>query len=366
MLRRIRQEVHLLALAGSGLAVAFAGPQLTTGISTAFSAFVFAWLFAVVLWGAFAVVRHAEDLAHLLGEPYGTLVLTMAVTVIEVAFIISAQLSYGAGSVFARDTVFSVLMITVNGMAGLCLILGGLRYHEQEYNLQGTRSFIAVLMPFAVLSLILPNFTTHAGATLSPFQSVVIAGLIALLYLVFLAVQTVRHPYFFEQPERGKKAHALEKQMPSRQRIVYHSILLLITLLPIIYLSKPMSLITDQGIRAIGAPGALVGVLIAVIVLAPEGMSAFIAATRNQLQRSINVAFGSALATVGLTIPFVLLINFFLGKTVTLGLEPEEMLLLALTFGVMPFTFGSTRTNVLVGAVHLVLFVTFIALLFDP
>lgn len=366
MLKWIRQEVHLFALIASCLVVAAIGPQLTAGTSPITSALVFAWLFAVVLWGAFAVVRHAEDLAHLLGEPYGTLVLTMAVTVIEVAFIISAQLSYGPGSAFARDTVFSVLMITVNGMAGLCLILGGLRYHEQEYNLQGTKSFIAVLVPVAILSLILPNFTSQAGATLSPFQAIVFAGLIALLYMVFLGVQTVRHPYFFEQPARGNKARALERQMPSRHRVIYHSVLLVITLLPIIYLSKPMSVVTDLGIKSIGAPGALVGVLIAVIVLAPEALSAFIAAKRNQLQRSINIAFGSALATVGLTIPFILLINVILGSDVVLGLEREEMLLLALTFLVMPFTFGGTRTNVLVGAVHLVLFVTFIALLFDP
>lgn len=366
MLKRIRQEVHLLGLIASVVAVAAAGPQLTTGTSPLVSGLVFAWLFAVVLWGAFAVVRHAEDLAHILGEPYGTLVLTMAVTVIEVAFIISAQISYGPGSAFARDTVFSVLMITVNGMAGLCLILGGLRYHEQEYNLQGTRSFIAVLVPVAVLSLMLPNFTSYAGAVLSPYQSIVFAGLIALLYMVFLGVQTVRHPYFFEQPARGKKARALEKQMPSRQRVIYHAALLVITLLPIIYLSKPMSLVTGFGIQSIGAPQALVGVLIAIIVLAPEALSAFIAASRNQLQRSINIAFGSALATVGLTIPFILIINVMMGTEVILGLDREEMLLLALTFIVMPFTFGSTRTNVLVGAVHLVLFVTFLALLFDP
>lgn len=366
MLKRIRQEVHLLALIASVLVVAWAGPQLTAGTSSLISALVFAWLFAVVLWGAFAVVRHAENLAHLLGEPYGTLVLTMAVTVIEVAFIISAQITYGPGSPFARDTVFSVLMITVNGMAGLCLILGGIRYHEQEYNLQGTKSFIAVLIPVAILSLIMPNFTSHAGPALSPFQAIVFASLIALLYMVFLGVQTVRHPYFFEQPARGKKARALEREMPSRQRVIYHSVLLVVTLLPIIYLSKPMSLVTGYGIQSIGAPQALVGVLIAIIVLAPEALSAFIAAKRNQLQRSINIAFGSALATVGLTIPFILILNTILGSEVILGLDREEMLLLALTFGVMPFTFGSNRTNVLVGAVHLVLFVTFVALLFDP
>jgi Ca2+:H+ antiporter len=366
MLKRIRQEIHLFALIASALAIFFAGPQLTSGANPLVSALVFAWLFAVVLWGAFAVVRHAEDLAHLLGEPYGTLVLTMAVTIIEVAFIISAQLSSGSGSTFARDTVFSVLMITMNGMAGLCLILGGLRYHEQDYNLQGTRSFIAVLVPVAVLALIMPNVTTTTQPTLSLFQAAIFALLILMLYAVFLGVQTVRHPYFFEQPERRKKGRALERHMPSRQRVFYHAVLLVLTLLPIIYLSKPMSLITDLGIRAIGAPTAFVGVLIAVIVLAPEGLSAFIAANRNQLQRSINIAFGSALATVGLTIPFILIINVALGSEVILGLEPEEMLLLALTFIVMPFTFGSTRTNVLVGAVHVVLFVAFIALLFDP
>ncbi len=365
MLARIRTEFHLLALIGSGLVLAFAGPQLLSFGPLA-SALIFVWLFSVVLWGAFAVVRHAETLAHLLGEPYGTLVLTLAVTVIEVSFIISAQLTYGAASAFARDTVFSVLMITLNGMAGLCLILGGLRYHEQEYNLQGTRSFLAVIVPIAVFALILPNFTTNSAPTLSLFQAGVFALLILLLYLVFLAVQTVRHPYFFEQPARAKKRGAVEKRMPSSQQALYHTVLLLLTLLPIVYLSKTLATVTSIGIKSLGAPEALVGVLIAVVVLAPEGMSAFRAAAHNQLQRSINISLGSALATVGLTIPAVLGINVALGSEVTLGLEREEMLLLALTFGVMPFTFGSTRTNVLVGAVHLVLFVAFIALLFDP
>ena len=368
MLRSLRHEYHLAVLWAAALFAYFAHDiivQPASGIQAWARIGIF---FAIILWGAFAVVRHASALAHLLGEPYGTLVLTLAVTVIEVAFIVSAELGGGANATLARDTVFYVLMITVNGMVGLCLLIGGLRYGEQEHNLQGTRSFLAVIVPVAVLALVLPNYTTTPGPVLSVFQSGVFGVLILLLYGVFLTVQTVRHPYYFKQPvvKRARKVRQAVEPAPVEHILLFHAGVLVLTLLPVVYLTEALAELTGIGLGAIGAPAALAGVIIAVLVLSPEGMGALQASSRNELQRAINISFGSALATVGLTIPAILAISVWRGAGITLGLANEEALLLLLTFLVTAFTFGGAHTNVLMGAVHLVLFLAFIALIFDP
>lgn len=368
MLPSLRHEYHLAVLWAAAIFTYFVHDAIVhpaTGLQAWARIAVF---FIVILWGAFAVVRHAEALAHLLGEPYGTLVLTLAVTVIEVAFIVSAELGGGANATLARDTVFAVLMITVNGMVGLCLLIGGLRYGEQEHNLQGTRSFLAVIVPVAVLALVLPNYTTTPGPVLSVFQSGVFGVLILLLYGVFLVVQTVRHPYYFKQPEpkRARKVRQAVEPAPAERIALFHAGILVLTLLPVVYLTEALASLTGIGLGAIGAPAAFAGVIIAVLVLSPEGMGALQASSRNDLQRAINITLGSALATVGLTIPAILAISVWRGAGITLGLANEEVLLLLLTFLVTAFTFGGAHTNVLMGAVHLVLFLTFIALIFDP
>jgi Ca2+:H+ antiporter len=291
------------------------------------------------------------------------------VTVIEVAFIVSAMLS-GHDLALVRDTVFAIIMITVNGIAGLCLLLGGLRHGEQEHNLQGTRSYLAVIVPVSVLALVLPNFTTSTpGPTLSAFQSWVLAVGILALYGIFLALQTVGlHRYFVEPAHEAAAVpaarHRARDEAPGPP--LFHTAVLLLTLLPVIYLTESLADLTGRGLRNLGAPAALAGVVIASLVLAPEGMGALRAAVRNELQRAINVSLGSALATVGLTIPTVLVFTAVSGGAVPLGLAPEEILLLLLTFLVAVFTFGGTRTNVLVGSVHVLLFAVFIALIFDP
>lgn len=368
MLPSLRHEVHLAVLWAAAVFAYFAHDFIVHPASG-----IQAWarigiFFALILWGAFAVVRHAEALAHLLGEPYGTLVLTLAVTAIEVAFIVSAELGGSANATLARDTVFAVLMITVNGMVGLCLLIGGLRYGEQEHNLQGTRSFLAVIVPVAVLALVLPNYTTTPGPVLSTFQSAVFGVLILLLYGVFLSVQTVRHPYYFKQPvvKRARKAREAAATAPSGQAALFHAGILVLTLVPVVYLTEALASLTGIGLRAVSAPAALAGVIIAVLVLSPEGMGALRASSNNELQRAINISFGSALATVGLTIPAILAISVWRGAGITLGLANEETLLLVLTFLVTAFTFGGAHTNVLMGAVHLVLFLAFLALIFDP
>ncbi|HEX8298425.1 MAG TPA: hypothetical protein VF594_04625 [Rubricoccaceae bacterium] len=331
-------------------------------------------LFAVVLLAAFAVVRHAEALAHLLGEPLGTLVLTLAVICIEVA-VISATMAAGDGSpTLARDTMYAVVMLALNGLVGASLVLGGLRHHEQTFNLQGASAYLAVLVPIAVLTLVLPNFTTATpDATYSPLQ----AGLFALsalgLYGVFLAIQNVRHRAYFLPPEgesadpasAGTTADAAGHHVGEVRSTGYHATLLVVYLGLIVYLAKQLSKPLDTAVTGVGAPEALVGLLVAALVFSPEAVTAVRAALGNELQRSVNLLLGSALASISLTVPAVLAIGLVMGQDVVLGLGPADMVLLTLTLLVSTLTFASARTNVLLGAVHLVLFVSYLALLFD-
>ena len=339
--------------------------------STGLTLILFAWLFAVIMWGAFGVVRHAEHLAELLGEPYGTLILTMSVTLIEVAFIITAVANSSGSTPVARDAVFAVVMILLNGVIGLCLLLGGFRHHEQNYNLPGARAFLSVVIPLAICTLVLPNFTLSTpGPTLSKTQAIVVAVLTLALYLVFLAMQTRRYSSFFREPggvEAGELPETPQDAAPAGVNpVAFHTAGLVLTLLPVVYLTEELGHIVERAVGAMAAPIALVGVIVAVLVLAPETMGALQAARRNQLQRAVNIALGSVLATIGLTIPGVLLLSVFRDVPITLGLGQQEMVLLALTLVVSTLTFGGERTNMLQGAVHLVLFLEFLLYLFIP
>lgn len=332
------------------------------------AALLFAWLFAAMLWGAFGVVRHADALAELLGEPYGTLILTLSVTGIEVALISAVMLSGEASPTLARDTMHAVLMITLGGLAGGALLLGGLVHREQDYNLQGARSFIAVLLPLAVISLILPKFTVSTDTpTFSPLQEFFFAVMAILLYAIFLGVQTIRHSGYFQnlQSIPSETRVGIQDHRSQRSRI-YHASILLATLLPVVLLSKRMATLVDFGIVEARAPVALGGVIIALMVLTPEGIAALKAARDNHLQRSVNLLLGSALATIGLTVPAVLVISLLIGSPVTLGLDDASAVLLMLTLLMSAITFGGVRTGVLQGAVHLVLFLAYVMLIFNP
>jgi Ca2+:H+ antiporter len=333
----------------------------------AWYALLFAWAFAVMLWLAFAVVRHAESLAVLLGEPYGTLILTLSVIGIEVV-LISAVMLTGDRPTLGRDTMFSVVMIVLNGILGLTLLMGGLRHHEQVYNLQGASAYLGVIIPLSVLGLVLPRFTTSApGGQLSTGGSVYMILMSAGLYAVFLAVQTTRHSGFFEEPGGSSDPGADhdEEFLATVRTIPQHAVLLVLTMLPIVLLSKKMAVLVDHGVDALGAPHELGGFFVATLVLAPEGLSAARAALANRLQRTVNLSLGAALSTIGLTIPAVLAVGLATGKTVELGLEPPQIVILLLTLLASVVTFGVGRTNVLQGAVHLILFCTYVMLIFD-
>ncbi|MDJ0683608.1 MAG: calcium:proton antiporter [Alphaproteobacteria bacterium] len=353
---------------GTLVAFQFGGDAWLINLSDPLTAgILFLWLFIAMLWAAFGVVRHADALAELLGEPYGTLILTLAVIGIEVALISAVMLAGEAATTLARDTMLAVLMIVLNGLVGLALLLGGLAHGEQDYNLQGARAFMAVLLPLAVFSLILPKYTVStATPTFSPFQEAFFAAITALLYGVFLAVQTVRHSSYFQEPsatDNDEKAHTSHGPLRSK---LYHAVLLILTLAPIVLLSKRLALLVDFGIDEVGAPVALGGVIIALLVLTPEGLAALEAARANRLQRSVNLLLGSALATIGLTVPAVLAIGLIIDQPVVLGLDDVSMVLLILTLFTSALTFGGVRTGVLQGAVHVVLFLAYLALIFSP
>ena len=370
----VRQEAATVASAATVVVVYLTGAMWFENLDTApFRAIgLFAWIFFIMLWSSFAVVRHADGLAEILGEPYGTLILTLSVITIEVAVIAAMMLHGESNPTLARDTMLAVLMIVLNGMVGLSLLIGGLRHGEQDFNLQGARSFVSVLVTLATLSLVLPDFTKSTpDGSLTSGQAVFFVTITILLYITFLAIQTIRHRGFFVQPELSlEMAQALSSHERGRQgqpsSIGRHVLFLLATLVCIVLLSKKLAILTEHGMEALRAPDALGGILVAILVLAPEGLAALHAASQNRLQRSVNICLGSALATIGLTIPAVLSISLMDDVHIVLGLDRSHMVLLALTLLLSVVTFGGGRTNMLQGAVPLVVFTVYILLVFSP
>jgi Ca2+:H+ antiporter len=343
--------------------------NLTTGL-------LFLWLFSVIMYTAFGVVHEAEDVAELLGEPLGTLVLTLSIVVIEVALVSAVMLGAKEAPTLGRDTMFAVLMIVLNGVVGLGLLIGGIRHKEQSYNLQGAAAYLAVLIPLTSIALILPNFTKSTdNGTLSPLQATAFSIFTIALYAIFILIQTGRHRGFFIHPDEAKKLKedkknkvkpAKKKPRPETATVLKHLALLLLNILPIVLLSKNLAKILDFGISALNMPPALGGIIIAAIVFTPEGISALRAVIRDDLQRALNLCLGAATSTVGLTVPAVLAISLFTGQTVILGLAPTEMTLLAVTLLLCTLTFSNLRTTLLEGAVHLVMFFVYIVLVFSP
>jgi Ca2+:H+ antiporter len=324
---------------------------------------IFLWLFGVVMGSALAVVRHADHVAEALGEPYGTLVLTLSVTAIEVMSI-SAVMLHGANNpTLVRDTLFAIVMIILGGMVGGSLLIGGWRHREQHYNLQGANAYLSVIIPLAVLTLSLPNFTvTTPGPTLSFAQEIFLVIMSVGLYCAFLAIQTGRHRGYFTLEED----HEPRPRKGDRQAPLYrHATLLVVYMAPVAYLAEQLAHPIDYLIETLRVPTPLGGVVIATLVATPEVIGASRAALANRLQRSINIFLGSVLSTIGLSVPFMLAISHFTGHTVYLGLDPANDLLLVLTLVVSVVTFASGRTNILQGAVHVMLFAAFLMLIFQ-
>ena len=364
--KTLKSEWPLAAiLATTALFLLFGPGWLADLRSAGWFALLSVWLLAAMFLAAFAVVRHADALAAKLGEPYGTLVLTLAITGIEVIMIASIMYAGNGNATLARDAMMSVVMIVLNGMLGLTLLIGGLRYREQAYNLQGANSFLAVILPLAVLGLVEPNFTESApGPVYSPVQAAFLSVMSLVLYAVFLGIQTSRHREYFIWPNEADAGvhHAPERAVRS---IPFHSAMLFAYIVPFVLLSKQIAVPIDHAVRVLRAPPELAGLLVSVLVLSPESLSAVRATLANQLQRSVNILLGSVLASIGLTIPAVLAVGFLTGQQIVLGLGMTNMTLLLLTLLLSNLTFAAQRTNVLLGVVHLLLFFTYLMFIFE-
>jgi Ca2+:H+ antiporter len=328
---------------------------------------VFLSLFAVILWSAVSVARHADCLAIKWGEPYGTLILTLSAITIEVVMISTAMLHGTNNPTLGRDAIFGVMMIALNGFVGLCLLIGGLRHREQYYNLQGVNSYLNVIMTLAVLGLVLPNFTTTTGGpTFSTEQQIFLILVTLFLYAIFLLIQTMRHRGYFIESEQAGVITAPTHHSLHVRSTAFHTFMLFLYLIIVILLAEKFAIPLDNSIEQFGMPQEFGGAMIAALVLAPEGIGAIQATLRNQLQRSINILLGSVLATIGLTIPAVLTISLITKRPVTLGVEGGNLPLLLLTLAVSVVTFTSRKTNILQGCVHLLLFAVFVLLIFAP
>jgi Ca2+:H+ antiporter len=344
------------------LSLVFLAAGAALGVGT-----VLAWFCVAGLVGAVAAaVHHAEVVAHRVGEPFGTLVLAVAVTVIEASLILSMMLAGGPEvAALPRDTIYAAIMIICNGVIGACVLVGGLVHREQTFRFEGANAGLVAVIAMAALSLVLPNFTTSTpGGTYSGPQLAFAAVTSALLWAVYVFVQTVRHrDYFLPADAANDEMHA--RPPTSRQASLSFG-LLLVSLVAVVGLAKILSPSIERALLAAGAPKAVLGILIALLVLLPEACAALRAARADRLQTSMNLAIGSALASIGLTIPVVAIASMMLDLPLVLGLAPKDLVMLVVTFLVSIVTLASGRTHMMQGAVHLVLFAAFLFLAFVP
>ena len=345
------------------LAIALLGAALTLGTSPALATAAAAALMGTV----FAAVHHAEVVAHKLGEPFGALVLAVAVTVIEASLILSMMLAGGPDSaVLARDTIYAAVMIICTGVVGLCLMLGGLRHREQSFTAEGAGAGLAALIAMCGMTLVLPTFTSSGpGATYSELQLEFGAVMSLALWAVYVFVQTVRHrDYFLPQ---SAQADPDEHATPPSVALAWASFgLMVLSLVAVVGLAKTISPSIERAVELAGAPKAVIGIIIAILVLLPETLAAVRAARADRLQTSMNLALGSALASIGLTIPVVAVASIAFDLPLVLGLNGKDLVMLVLTFMVSMVTLSTGRTHMMLGAIHVVLFMAFLFLTLVP
>lgn len=344
-------------------------------LGAAVAIFCFIILFATIITASFGVVRQADHLAQQLGEPYGTIILTLSIVLIEVILIASILLGPGEFPTIGRDAIFAVMMIILNLVTGLCLLFGGLRHQEQAYNAQGANTYLSMIIVLTGLALVLPNYVAGSGE-FSFVQAVAFSTLTIVLYGFFLWFQIGQYSRLFIQPDTNLMAVAFENSKPlrrtgklppklDRRALILRSLLMVLMILPIVLLSHDLAILIDHGIEMAKAPIALGGVLIAIIVFTPEAITAVKAALNNEMQRAINLCLGAFVSTIGLTVPAVLVIGLVTGKTVIMGVSVFETVLLILTIALTALSFNGQRTSPIQGIMHLGLFGVFTVLLFS-
>jgi Ca2+:H+ antiporter len=317
------------------------------------------WLVAAILGCAFAVVRHADTIAEKLGEPLGTLILTLSVIGMEVSMVGAVMVSGKNNPVLARDTMFAVVMIVLGGLVGISLMLGAWRHRQQEFNLEGAGAYLSLIVPLAVFGMVLP---TRSGPIYSTIEGLILSVLCVAIYILFLFIQTNRHREFFSDPDSEGAGH---HHGDSETSLGAATFFLLAGLLPVVLLSKKLAVVLDFGTTQLQLPGAIAGVIVAFLILAPEGLSSIKAACQNQLQRAINLLLGSVLATLALTIPAVLTIGLLINQEVQLGLPTQNITMLCVMLAISVLTFAQRRTNLLQGGIHLLVFLFWLALVIE-
>ena len=357
-----------------GLFFTVGGSWLAAPMSPMGAAAIFAVLFITIVAASFGVVREADHLAHQLGEPYGTLILTLSVVTIEVILIASVLLGPGEAPTIGRDSIFAVMMIIMNLVIGICLVVGAARNGDQEYNAQGAVSYLSMIVLLTGTALVLPQFTSGQGE-FSTAQAWGVAVLTVVLYAVFLWSQMGAQRRYFIQPAAGAMTVPAEADAAAsaeaavaidRKAVVVRSLVLIAMILPIVLLAHFLAIVMDWGVAAAGLPPAVSGVLIAIIVFTPESITAVKAAMNNEMQRTSNLCHGAFVSTVGLTVPAVLVIGLLTGKQVIMGISMTEVVLLALTIALSMKTFGGQKTSPIQGYMHILLFAVFGMLLFMP
>ncbi|AGG32900.1 Sodium/calcium exchanger membrane region [beta proteobacterium CB] len=327
-------------------------------------------LMAVTLIGAvLSAVHHAEVIAHKTGEPYGTLVLAISVTIIEVSLIIAMMFAGHEGSQFiARDAVFATVMIVLNGVIGLCIFMGGFKHHEMSFRNEGTNSALAVLTALATFILVMPMVTVSTPGPDFTKSQLAFAGIASFaLYGAFIFFQTVSHrDYYLPKSEHKKTDSDIHADEPSNLKTAVSIFLLLLSLVVVVGLAEALNPAIEAGVKAAGAPKTVVGIAIAMLVLLPEGYAALRAARANRLQSSLNLALGSALASIGLTIPTVAAFAILFDLPISLGISSLNMTLMYLSFFIGGLTLAIGRTTLLQGVVHLIVFCEYLFLSLVP
>ncbi|HEU4418107.1 MAG TPA: ionic transporter y4hA [Planctomycetota bacterium] len=322
---------------------------------------------AALIGAVVAAVHHAEVIAQRVGEPFGTLALALAVTVIESSLIVMLMIGGGAdNAALPRDTMYATVMIIANGVVGTSVLLGALRHREQSFRIEGAGPAMAALVTLATLVLVMPSFTVGGGPTTYSLPQLAFVAVSSLvMWCVFVFFQTVRHRDYF-LPATTSADESVHAMAPTDAEAWASAGLLLLSMIGVVGLAKVLSPSIEAAVRATGTPPAVVGIAIALLVLMPESVAAIRAALADRLQTSLNLALGSALASIGLTIPVVVLVCILLDLPLVLGLDAKDIVLLALTFLVCTIGVGSGRTNMMQGVVQLVIFAAFLFLAVVP
>jgi Ca2+:H+ antiporter len=355
-----QEKVFFLSLILLFAAVLFAKEDavrqsdLLTGI-------VFIIIFTVIIVNAFRVVVHAEILAHRFGEPYGTMILTFSAVTVEVIMVAAMMLHEDTDPTLARDTIFSTVMILMNGIIGIIMLLGGFKYGDQKYNLKSSNSFFSMILGLLGLSLFLPLFIPENVYT--AFESFLIIASV-LLYAFFLRMQSKEHNYYFKFNVSPSGITKNELNAPKGKSTAYHVIMLLVTIAVISALAEYLSITVDDAISKLSLPVGIASLIISIIIVSPEGLTALRAGLSNDMQRVINISLGSALSTISLTIPAVLLVGFIFKRDVILGITPVQGVLIIISMLVGMLSYKDGETNSLQGFIHLILFITFVFIIF--